>query len=321
MVDVTVVLGVHADSDRLVATLESVRHQRRMDNWECIVVANGGFQPNARCRHLFECDPRFRFLDCKQRGLTAALALGCKQARGALIARIDVGDLMALERLEHQLKAFVIQSDLVLATSDVEICGPLWEHLRTDSQPAATGIPQWVNTVPPSQGIAIDIPHHASVMFKREAYDAVGGYRSQFYFGQDWDLWYRLASKGTFVHLPEVLTRVRLFSDGLSSRHWREQREIARLSLACHVARNRGLVETELLQRAAAVLPISHRKRLLPWDGRRAEGAYFIAESLRRNGDRRCLQYFREALVYGFWKYRIWIRATQALIEFNCMHV
>ena len=151
-------------------------------------------------------------------------------------------------------------------------------------------------------------------MFSREAYEAVGGYRSEFYFGQDWDLWYRLASKGTFVHLPEVLTRVRLFSDGLSSRHWREQREIAKLSLACHVARNRGQLETELLFRASAIRPKPKAKSWLPWDGRRAEGAYFIAEALRRNSDQRCYRYFREALCHGFWMPRIWIRFAQSIV-------
>ena len=116
-------------------------------------------------------------------------------------------------------------------------------------------------------------------MVRRDAYEAVGGYRSEFYFGQDWDLWYRLASVGTFVHLPDVLTRVRLFSNGLSSRHWREQRVIAELSLACHVARSRSQPETELLLRAVSVRPKPKDKSSLPWDGRRAEGAYFIAEA------------------------------------------
>ena len=313
MVDVTVVLGVHAHCDRLISSLESVRQQQGELSWECLVVANGGFRPNQRFAELLRSDSRLRVLESPKTGLTPALALGCQQSHGALIARLDVGDVMAPGRLFSQAQAFYQHSDLVLATSDVEICGPVWEHLRTDSQPAATGIPQWVNTVPAEQGIAIDIPHHASVMVRREAYEAAGGYRPEFYFGQDWDLWYRLSSEGTFVHQPEVLTRVRLFSDGLSSRHWREQREIAKLSLACHVARNCGHEEIQLLQLAAAVHPKPKAKNWLPWDGRRAEGAYFIGEALRRNGDRRCRSYFCEAIRYGFWKPRIWLRACQAV--------
>ena len=35
----------------------------------------------------------------------------------------------------------------------------------------------------------------------REAYLQAGGYRRDFYFGQDWDLWYRLAQQGPDQHL------------------------------------------------------------------------------------------------------------------------
>ncbi|MFM7549010.1 MAG: glycosyltransferase, partial [Cyanobacteriota bacterium] len=240
MVDVSVVLGVHADTDRLITTLETVRQQRGAVRWDCLIVANGGFRPDQQLASLLQSDSRLRLLECSQSGLTAALALGCQQASGALIARLDVGDGMAPDRLQRQWQAFAQHPDLVLATSDVEICGPAWEHLRTDSQAAANGVPLRVDTVPAEQGIAIDIPHHASVMFRRDAYEAVGGYRPQFYFAQDWDLWYRLASQGSFVHLPDTLTRVRLFSDGLSSRHWREQRRTFNLVRACHVARSQG---------------------------------------------------------------------------------
>jgi glycosyltransferase involved in cell wall biosynthesis len=313
MPEISVVLGVHAHPERLLTTLESLRHQQCDVRWECLIVANGGFQIDAACARLLRADSRFRLLACQRPGLTSALALGCGEARGSLIARLDVGDVMAPDRLLRQRQAFDRHPDLVLATSDVEICGPSWEHLRTDSQAAATGQPLRVDTVPPEQGIAIDIPHHASVMMRRAAYEGAGGYRPAFYFGQDWDLWYRLASQGTFVHLPQVLTRVRLFSDGLSSRHWREQREIARLSLACHVVRSSGQAETLLLQRAATIRPRSQPRHRLPWDGRRAEGAYFIAEALRRNGDRRCRRYFREALRHGFWKPRIWVRGLHSL--------
>jgi hypothetical protein len=94
---------------------------------------------------------------------------------------------------------------------------------------------------------------------------------------------------------------------------WREQRAIARLSLACHQARRSGQSEAPLLKQAATIRPRPPSRRFLPWDGRRAEGAYFIAEALRRNGDRRCRHYFLESLRNGFWKPRIWVRAVQAL--------
>lgn len=283
---------------------------------ECVVVLDGR-PPGDRQLVLsrFSWAQGHLQVSCiPQGGLTRALIEGCNQARGAFIARLDVGDAMAANRLARQLDAISADPHCVLATSAVEVCGPRWEPLWVNrGTESLAGTPIRVDQRPATEGIAIDIPHHSAVMIRRSAYQAVGGYRSAFYFGQDWDLWYRLASTGRFVHLPQVLTRVRLFSEGLSSRHWREQREIAQLSLACHVARSTGQPETPLLQQAAAIRPKPKAKRWLPWDGRRAEGAYFIAEALRRNGDRRCHPYFREGIRHGFWKPRLWLRHIQSL--------
>jgi glycosyltransferase involved in cell wall biosynthesis len=312
---VSVVIGCHRDGPLLAASLESIAAQQQAPAWECLIVANGPFQASDALQQRLANDSRFRLLHSPRRGLTEALILGCAEARGDFIARLDAGDAMAPQRLGRQLDAINRDPHCVLATSAVKVCGPRWETLWVNrGTESLAGSPTRVDHLPAAEGLAIDIPHHSSVMIRRSAYEAVSGYRSAFYFGQDWDLWYRLSSRGSFVQLPETLTCVRLFSEGLSSRHWREQREIARLSLACHVARSRGQPETQLLQHAAAIVPKSTTTSLFPWDGHRAEGAYFIAEALRRNGDRRCHQYFSEALRFGFWKPRIWIRAAQSIV-------
>lgn len=312
---VTVVIGCHQDGPELTGSLDSITAQHAAPSWECLIVANGFFQAGDCLQQRLATDRRFRLLHSPRLGLTEALILGCAQARGPFIARLDVGDAMAPDRLALQHKAMSSDPCCVLATSAVEICGPRWEPLWVNrGTESLLGAPTRVDQLPASQGIAMDIPHHSSVMIRRSAYEDAHGYRSAFYFGQDWDLWYRLASIGSFVHLPDVLTRVRLFSDGLSSRHWREQRKIACLSLACYVARSQGQPEITLLQQAALIRPRPKPKPLLclPWDGRRAEGSYFIAEGLRRNQDSRCYQYFLEALVHGFWKPKIWLRLMQA---------
>ncbi len=316
MLDVTIVVAVHSNSKNLLQTLKSIQCQSGEAVWKCLVIANGGFKPNLALNQFVKFDPRFSIVTSPHEGLTQALIYGCRSTSTCLISRIDVGDVMTPERLQRQVEAFKQLPELVLTTSHVEVCGPNWETLWINrGSGSQQGEPWRVDSCTPEQGIAIDIPHHASVMFSRSAYEAVGGYRPEFYFGQDWDLWYRLAGQGTFVHIPEVLTRVRLFPGGISSRHWREQRAIAELSLACHVARSRGESELPLLQKAAAIGPKPGLPRKPLVDGARAEGAYFIAEALRRNRDRRCWRYFREALCHGFWKPRIWIRAIQSVLQ------
>ena len=49
---------------------------------------------------------------------------------------------------------------------------------------------------------------HTSVMFRRETYEKVGGYRAPFDVAQDLDLWMRLAEVGMCWAIPEILLRV-----------------------------------------------------------------------------------------------------------------
>lgn len=313
-VTISVVLGTHEAGAELEETLASLVAQRGAPAWECLIVANGRFEADAALQHRLATDSRFRLLHSEPPGLTEALRLGCAHARGRWIARIDVGDVMEANRLQRQAAGLERYGACVLCTSSVQICGPHWEPIWIDRATGPVNTPVDALQTPASRGLTVDIPHHASVMFSREAYLLAGGYRRDFYFGQDWDLWYRLAQQGPFLVLDEVLTTMRLRTQGISSLHRREQVAIARLSLACHIARSAGQSEAALLEEARRIRP-SHpaRKRREIWRSREAEGLYFIAENMRRQGDPRCRHYFLLALRQGFWRPRLWWRTLQSL--------
>ena len=50
---------------------------------------------------------------------------------------------------------------------------------------------------------------HGSVMFRRSAFEAVGGYRDAAVGGEDFDLFHRMAEVGRVVTLPDLLYRYR----------------------------------------------------------------------------------------------------------------
>ena len=321
---VSVVLGVHdAPVARLLDTLDSVLAQQGVA-LECLLVADG-FPPLSQWRALqrrARSDHRLRLVLQPHAGLTRALRRGCRLARGQAIARIDVGDRMLPGRLLQQWQLLQRHPDCVLVTCGVARFGPAWEPLDREAalppnsaRPAAAE-PRWVNTLPPEQGLASDVPHHGAVLLRRSAYRAAGGYRPAFYYAQDWDLWYRLALLGRFGHCPETLYACRLFATGLSSRHWREQRRLALLARQLYLARCRGNDERFWLARARLIRPQRRPpgwRRLLAWpDQRRAEGAYFIGECLRRRGDGRCRLYLLQALWHAPWLLKGWLRLLQA---------
>ena len=105
---VSIVMGAHDDAHWLGETVESVLTQTFAE-FEFIIVDDGSTDP--RVGEILSAyqrqDPRIRVIGKRNEGLTAALIDGCNVASGEFIARIDVGDAMARERLA---KIFPIRS-------------------------------------------------------------------------------------------------------------------------------------------------------------------------------------------------------------------
>jgi carbamoyltransferase len=75
---------------------------------------------------------------------------------------------------------------------------------------------------------------------RRDAFEKAGGYREQFRFAQDWDLWWRLAELGGFLIVPEVLYAHRFEESGTTARCRPTQERLGDLAEACARARGRS---------------------------------------------------------------------------------
>lgn len=319
---ISVVMGVYNGSRYLSETIDSVLCQTEA-GFEFIIVDDGSTDAQvARILSVYEKnDDRIRVISKSNAGLTKALIEECAAAKGKYIARIDAGDVMMPERLARQRAVLDEHPEVDLVTCWTECCGPEWEHLYTTKEKGITVTDEsvWVANVLSDQdnGDLLEGPsHHGSVMFRADAYRNAGGYRAAFYYGQDWDLWYRLAEVGKFAGIREVLYRCRIFPEGISMQNVERQRQIHVCSRGAFLARRRGEDETPFLERAAAVRPrsdgggfhspTSERQRL-------AAGYYFVGEALRRKGDPRCQYYFKQAILMRPFHIRSWVRCVQGL--------
>jgi hypothetical protein len=57
---------------------------------------------------------------------------------------------------------------------------------------------------------------HGEVTFRRAVYDAVGGYRPEFRYAQDNDLWLRMIRTARFSTVPQVLYHRMVYASGIS---------------------------------------------------------------------------------------------------------
>jgi glycosyltransferase involved in cell wall biosynthesis len=314
-VRISVVMGVHDDADHLSETVTSVLRQT-LDDFEFIVVDDGSTDPRVAAL-LDDCaarDARIRIIQQAHQGLTEALITGCNAARGRFLARIDVGDRMVPTRLARQARVLEDFPDCAFVSCHTEFLGPDGEHLWLNQGRCPSDRPTTILPDVPDGRLLGDVPHHGSVMFRRLAYDQAGGYRRQFYYGQDWDLWYRLAECGTFFVVPAVLYQAVVLPGGISMRNAERQRRIAACSRGAFVARHTSQPEDSWLDNAERIRPQGlHPQGLhMPATLNNEPGLYFIGEVLRRNGDSRCRKYHWAALRSRPLRLRAYVRLLQS---------
>jgi glycosyltransferase involved in cell wall biosynthesis len=314
MAKISVVMSVHNGAASLAATLESIFAQTETD-FELIVIDDASTDDSpAILGRYADRDTRMRVVRYDEnRGLTRSLIAGCAAARGTYIARHDAGDLSLPTRFAREaalLDATLLDPNvLAFVACWTEFVGPELEHLYVAKGTGRANAPTNVIDATAERAMLDGPAHHGCVMFRRDAYERAGGYRSEFYYGQDWDLWYRLAAVGKFQMVPEVLYRARVVPESISVEARHAQDELAELSLAALRARLASEPEEPLLARAANVVRVRGNKTRA-----RANGFYFIGEVLRRNGDPRARRYLRAAIAASPLTLKAWLRWLQSLI-------
>ncbi len=304
--EVSVVMSVFNGEPFLAEALDCILAQEGV-NLEFIIVDDGSTDgsPGILDDHTRR-DPRVRVIRQPNRGLTRALIHGCAVARGEFIARQDCDDVSLPGRLARLAGMLRTDAGLSFVSSAAEVIGPAGETLLVHQRP--TNPDEATAMLLSRQG---GPPGHGSVMFRRAAYEQVGGYRQQMYFAQDSDLWLRLALVGGLSYAPEVLYKYRVAPDSISGRLHPLKLAYADMVTELHEARLAGRDEFPILERAAALRrqPDASGQPAQTSEGRTN---YFIARCLIQRGDSRALSYLRHSLRDEPWFLRAWASLAQA---------
>jgi glycosyltransferase involved in cell wall biosynthesis len=242
-------------------------------------------------------------------GLTRALIRGCQAASSEYIARQDADDRSAPERLVKQVALLDSRADVGFVSCFTQYFGPADEPLEiimrpTDPDEASDRLPR-LREGPPA---------HGSVMFRRSLYEEVGGYRPEFYFGQDSDLWLRMIERMKIGYVPETLYDFRVHEGSLSGRNPAAQRRFGELGHACRQARRDGKPEQPILNEAAELTARVLADRAAgTGDASSSLGAvYRIGSQLAQRGDRRAATYLWRVIRKRPWHWKAWVRLAQS---------
>jgi Glycosyl transferase family 2 len=311
--EVSVVMSVYNDASTLVATLDSILSQEGVE-FEFIVVNDGSNDRSGQILNEYaQRDSRLRVIHQENTGLTRALIRGCNAVRGEFIARQDAGDVSLPNRLKSQASLLRDHPDCVLVSCWTDMIGPGGEFLYTSRGTGLASSPVDILS-PQTEWDVIDGPtHHSSVIFRAKEYVLCGGYRSEFYFGQDWDLWYRLASLGTFCTLQQTLCLCRFTLGSISGSRRHEQTKFAKLSKKAMLMRQ-GRKSDETVLAEAQQLLSSLKKQTTQHNNSAAN--YFIGKCLSKNGNGAAIGYLMAAIKDDPLHMKAWMSLAQSFLQF-----
>jgi glycosyltransferase involved in cell wall biosynthesis len=198
---VTILMPAYNAAVYIGEAIKSVLEQSFTD-FELLVIDDGSADDTAGIVRKF-ADQRIIYLQQTHQGIAYALNRGLKEAKGKFIARFDADDVCMPNRLQKQVEFLTADDRYVLCGCDAEYISESGDHLFN-----FTCIGHSHEEIH-SQLYVLCPFIHSSVMYRKEAVIAAGGYSLHAHNFEDYLLWVQLASYGRYANLPEQLIRVR----------------------------------------------------------------------------------------------------------------
>jgi glycosyltransferase involved in cell wall biosynthesis len=195
---VSIVLPVHNGMPYIGECVRSLLAQTLTD-FELVIGDDGSSDGTSEVvAALAKADSRIRPLRRERAsGLASSANWVVANSVAPLVAVAHADDLSAPTRLERE-------AALLAAAPEVDLVGSLWNGIDEEGRQVRPG--DWWRLRRLSRFAPFS---HSSIMFRRAAFDRVGGYRARAEYWEDLDLYYRIARHGRVVVIPEILSTVR----------------------------------------------------------------------------------------------------------------
>ena len=204
MITVSILLPTHNGARFIRRAIESVRAQTFRD-WELIVINDGSSDATGSLvAEIAAVDARIRVISLgSNKGIQKALNEGLMQAKTDLIARIDDDDVWSDQRkLEKQLSFLRENPTCVLVGTGMIVQDEEGNELYKFLNPVSDADIR-------QQILYRNCFSHSTVMFRKAVAMQFGGYdeREAVLHIEDYDLWLKLGTVGTFANLAEYSVR------------------------------------------------------------------------------------------------------------------
>ena len=198
---ISVLMSVLNGREFLRPAVESILNQSFTD-FEFIVIDNASRDDTAPILDSY-ADPRIVRVHNEQTvSLTKSLNKGLRIARGDYVARLDADDVAAPARFLRQASFLDVHPDVLLVGTHARTIDERGQVIGRFASPADPGDLY--------DALAYSNPFlHSSVMFRRIPAIELGGYPETYVYAQDLALWLKLAQRGRFGMISELLIDLR----------------------------------------------------------------------------------------------------------------
>ena len=199
---VSVVMPVHNALPHLDAAVRSILDQS-FDRFEFVIYDDASTDGSTeRLREWARKDPRIQLFEGERNlGPVNSSAYVVEHSSAPLVARMDADDVSLPGRLEQQF-------DLLRDNPRVGLVGTLFDVID-DRGMRIRGPDFWRLK---RKSPFVPFAAHGSIMFRRNVFDRVGGYRLQCQYWEDHDLVMRMAAIAEVLVIPAPLYRVRMWN-------------------------------------------------------------------------------------------------------------
>ncbi|OGU15526.1 MAG: hypothetical protein A2076_12720 [Geobacteraceae bacterium GWC2_53_11] len=204
---ISIVIPVYNGSNYLQAAIDSALAQTYRDV-EVIVVNDGSCDEGKTEAIAQSYGARIRYVSKENGGVASALNMGIRLAQGDYISWLSHDDIYLPDKVKRQVSLMRRQThQRVIIYSDYEALHVDKDKLFSCKISHLTPDNYLRNML---QLLFRSELHGCSMLIPKDCFEEVGFFSEQLRTTQDYDLWFKLLRYGyEFVHLPEVLIRVR----------------------------------------------------------------------------------------------------------------
>jgi glycosyltransferase involved in cell wall biosynthesis len=207
---VSVVVPAYNYAGYILETLDSVFSQT-LGDIEIIVVNDGSTDNTAEVLRPLREAGRIKYVEQANGGLASARNTGFREARGEFLAFLDADDLWPPDKLEWQVAAMRGDPKVIVVYGRSVNMGEDPENaVGRRSLPSGMVYEEFI--------VSNHMRSAGQALIRADALRAVDGFDAGIRYGEDWELWIRLAEKGPFEYVDKLALYSRNHDSNMSKK-------------------------------------------------------------------------------------------------------